>query len=112
MLVGCCVTGATGLYAAAGLAGALFCLASFFGFFFSRPRVSRLPMRCSPSCLNRNFPASSDSICLRVSHASSVSILAFPFWHLHAARGLRTFSIHPGWDAKHSFERLVKSAFG
>jgi hypothetical protein len=36
------------LYTAAGLAGPLGCLMSFFfGFFFSRPRVSRLPMTCS-----------------------------------------------------------------
>jgi hypothetical protein len=50
-LVGGCAAGAAGLYTAAGRAGPLFCLISFFfGFFFSRPRASRLPMTCSPSC--------------------------------------------------------------
>ena len=45
-------TGAAGLYVGAGgLYGALCGLMSFFfGFFFSRPRTSRLPMICSPSC--------------------------------------------------------------
>jgi hypothetical protein len=40
--------GATGLYSGAGLAGLLTGLACcFFGFLFSRPRLSRLPMTCS-----------------------------------------------------------------
>jgi hypothetical protein len=48
-LGGCGTAGGAGLYTTAGLAGAPFCLISFFfGFFFSRPRVSRLPMSCSP----------------------------------------------------------------
>jgi hypothetical protein len=38
----------TGLYSGAGLAGPLNGLLTFFfGFFFSRPRLSRLPMICS-----------------------------------------------------------------
>ena len=44
-------TGAAGLYVGAGLNGALCGLMSFFfGFFFSRPRTSRLPMICSLLC--------------------------------------------------------------
>jgi hypothetical protein len=48
-LGGCGAAGGAGLYTTAGLAGAPFCLISFFfGFFFSRPRVSRLPMTSPP----------------------------------------------------------------
>ncbi len=40
--------GAVGLYSGFGFAGVLNCLIPvFFGFFFSRPRLSRLPMTCS-----------------------------------------------------------------
>jgi len=43
--VGCCGTGVDGLYSGAGLAGLLGCLIPFFfGLFFSRPRLSRLPI--------------------------------------------------------------------
>jgi len=46
--------GATGLVGLAGLLDGLTLV--FFGFFFSRPRLSRLPMACSfrPSC-TRDF---------------------------------------------------------
>jgi len=40
--------GEVGLYSGLGFAGVLNCLIPvFFGFFFSRPRLSRLPMTCS-----------------------------------------------------------------
>jgi hypothetical protein len=40
--------GDVGLYSGLGFAGVLNCLIPvFFGFFFSRPRLSRLPMTCS-----------------------------------------------------------------
>jgi len=46
--VGCCVVGAGGLYSGPGLAGLLGCfIPVFLGFFFSRPRLSRLPIICS-----------------------------------------------------------------
>src|SRR5262249_45485870 len=45
--------GTAGLYCGAGLAGLLNGLICFLGFFFSRPRLSRLPMAFS-SCLKTN----------------------------------------------------------
>jgi hypothetical protein len=40
--------GEVGLYSGLGFAGVLNCLIPvFFAFFFSRPRLSRLPMTCS-----------------------------------------------------------------
>jgi hypothetical protein len=39
--------GEVGLYSGLGLAGVFNCLIVFFGFFFSRPRLSRLPITCS-----------------------------------------------------------------
>jgi hypothetical protein len=52
--------GATGLYSTIGLVGLLTGLLSvFFGFFFSLPRLSRLPMnRSFPSVIWLHLPAS------------------------------------------------------
>jgi hypothetical protein len=84
--------GAAGLYSVAGFAGLLNVLICFFfGFFFSRPRLSRLPMTCSSQVVysGRSFPVTAGAFSF---FAARPFPLPGPTSRLHAGLSRRTGS--------------------